>query len=184
MENFITKININNKKIYLNYYNNYNKTIKYTKENKEKILIELANNKNNLIKYKKGLKKGLLYANLFTLIDIVKTILSCTYLNFFIFNFFSAIISFYIVMINLLVNLFLISELKGIKEILKSINTSNLPTEIDYLNRCKIINIKDYIKRKKMQEEFNYYDFEYPRYNIKKSLNNQNDNGKILKFKK
>lgn len=187
MKNFITKIKINDKHINLYYYDNYCKKIKYTKQNKEKILIELKNNKKYFLEYKEYLKKFLLYSNLITFLDIVKTILSYTYSNAFIFNLFSIIISFYIVTINLLLNMFLIDQLKGINEIINSIDTSNLPTEIEYLENCKIVNINDYIKRKKLQEKLNQCNFESSNYTLDKNSNkiiNQNDYGKILEFKK
>lgn len=185
MKKIITNIEINNKYIYITYYDNTISKVIYNETNKNNLIEDLKQEKNTLKEYKTFSLKVIIYSNFILLIDLISSILCYTYINNFIFNLFVSILLFDTVLFNIMFFNEFTKDFKNVKNILELIDHNYLPTEKEYLNNRKIVNIKDYITKKQNQTIFNYYDPDYPGYIPKENKKIVNDSpGKILEFKR
>lgn len=167
MKKYIIKIDTNNKNIFITYSNLETETLKFTKLNKKIILNKLEKDKNILLKYKNSLIKGITIYNTISFTNTLATIYSYIYTNSTLLKIFLTYFSICFTYFGTISNLYCKNELEDINLLLNILKTSKLPKEKFYLND-KIIHIDDLI--------FNS--------NIKIDNTNNNNDSKILEFKK
>lgn len=185
MKKLITNIEIEDQNIYITYFDNSKIKIPYNEINKIKLKEQIRKEKENLEKYKTFSLKVSIFTSLILLIDIIGTLFTYICNNNLFFNLFVSLLSFDIILFNFIFFNEFKKDFKNVNNILNSIENNLLPTEKEYLNKFKVINLKDYILKRKQQLIFNYYDFNYPGYIPKENKKTLNDSpGKILEFKR
>ena len=176
----ITNIKLEKNSIIITYSNETKNKIPYNKTTKLEIIDYLKDMKSYYLYEKKILKKKLIKTSILTLLEsLITSVLFILSNNIFL-DIFLSIIAIDIVLVNSLFLIYFKNDYQDISELLNIIETNKLPNEDKFLENRKIVNFQEYLMNKKYQELFNYHDYNYP----KENNNNQNNECKILEFKR